>query len=448
MYDFDLFVIGAGSGGIRAARMSASYGAKVAVAEERHLGGTCVNVGCIPKKLFVYGSHFSEAFEDASAYGWNLPPQSFEWTKLRDNKTQEVKRLNDVYKDLLEGSGVEILHTHAKFTDPHHIAIEGRTVSSDKVLIATGSWPSVPSFDGSEHVITSNEAFYLGELPNRIVIVGGGYIAVEFASIFHGLGVETTVLYRGPLFLRGFDIGIREFIAEELRKKGIDVQFNSDVERIKKFGDRKKIMLRFGEIIEADCIMYAIGRKPLTNDLGLEEAQVKTTGSGGIVVDRFYRTSTSNIYAIGDVIDRVQLTPVAIAEGTCVAQNIFGDESQTVSYEDIPTAIFCQPHIGTVGPDEETARARHGQLQVFETEFRPLKHTLSDRDEKTFMKLLVDAATDKVIAAHMVGPEAGEIIQGIGVAIKAGATKSNFDSTIGIHPTSAEEFVTMREITR
>jgi glutathione reductase (NADPH) len=448
-YDYDLFVIGAGSGGVRAARMSAGYGARVAVAESTYLGGTCVNVGCVPKKLFVYGSHFHEEFEDAAAYGWDVSPTGFDWPRLRDNKTREIERLNGVYASLLEKAGVETKWGHARIAGPNTVAMDGQTFTAEHILIATGSWPAVPDVPGRELAITSNEAFYLESFPKRVVVVGGGYIAVEFAGIFKGLGANVELLYRRDLFLRGFDDGVRQFVANELAQKDIGLRFNTNVARIEAVDGRRRVHLVEGGSLDADLVLYATGRTPKTGDLGLETVDVALNERGGIVVDEFYRTSVPGIYALGDVIDNVQLTPVAIAEGMCVSANLFTDRpASRVNYENIPTAVFCQPNIGTVGPTETEARERYPDLAVFESEFRPMKHTLTGRQERTFMKLLVDGASDRVVGAHMVGPEAGEIVQGIGVAITAGATKAHFDQTIGIHPTAAEEFVTMREPAR
>jgi glutathione reductase (NADPH) len=447
--DYDLFVIGAGSAGTRASRMSARYGARVAVAEERYFGGTCVNVGCVPKKLFVYGSHFSEDFDDAAAYGWTVGEPSFDWPTLRDNKTREIERLNGTYRGLLEGAGVEVITRSVRLRDRHTIDIGGDTVTADRILIATGGWPHVPDFPGREHVITSNEAFYLDQFPERIVVVGGGYIAVEFAGIFAGLGARATLLYRGPLFLRGFDDGVRTFVAEQLREKHIDLQFDARVDRVEltRTGARR-VILTDGRAIEADLVLHATGRRPNTRGLGLEEIGVRFGERGAVAVDDRYRTNVDNILAIGDVIDRVQLTPVAIAEAMVVSGNLFNGTDRALDYRGIPTAVFCQPNIGTVGMTEAEAKDSGHTLRIFESTFRPLKHTMSGRNERTFMKLVVDAATDRVLGAHMVGPDAGEIIQGIGVALKAGATKAQFDSTIGIHPTAAEEFVTMRDAVR
>jgi glutathione reductase (NADPH) len=445
-YDYDLFVLGAGSGGVRASRMAAQYGARVAVAEHTYLGGTCVNVGCVPKKLFVYGSHFAEDFEDAAAYGWDVKISPLDWPRLRDNKTREIERLNAVYATLLDNAGVDRIWGAAGLLDAHTIQVNGETFTSEKILVATGGWPHVPDFPGKDHVITSNEAFYLDSLPGKAVVVGGGYIAVEFAGIFNGLGVDTELVYRGPLFLRNFDDGVRRFVKEELEHKGIKLRFETTVEEITLDGATRVLALGSGERLAADLVLYATGRNPRTEGLGLEAAGVTLADNGAVQVDDYYQTTVANIYAIGDVIDRMQLTPVAIAEGMCLADNLFTDKPKRVlSYENVATAVFCQPNIGTVGPTETDAQAQYPQLQVFESTFRPMKHTLTGRSERTFMKLLVNGADDRVVAAHMVGPDAGEITQGLAVAINAGATKSQFDATIGIHPTAAEEFVTMRE---
>ena len=445
-YDYDLYVIGAGSGGVRAARMSAGHGARVAVAESTWLGGTCVNVGCVPKKLFVYGSHFAEDFEDARRYGWSVAVNGFDWATLRDNKTAEIERLNDVYGNLLRGAGVEIHEGRARLADAHTVEINGRTATAEKILVASGSWPTVPDFPGREHAITSNEAFYLPTFPKRAVIVGGGYIAVEFAGIFAGLGARTDLLYRGPLFLRGFDDGIREFVAEELAQKQVNLRFNTNVTAIERNGPEYRVTLNDGSEMRADLVLYATGRHPNTADVGLAEAGVRLTDSGAVAVDDEYRTSLHNIYAIGDVIDRLQLTPVAIAEGMCIANNLFTSRAKrTLDYQDVPTAVFCQPNIGTAGLTEAEARTQIGDVVVYESRFRPMKHTVSGRAERTLMKLVVNPANDRVVGVHMAGPEAGEIIQGMAVALKAGATKAQFDATVGIHPTAAEEFVTMRE---
>jgi glutathione reductase (NADPH) len=448
-YDYDLFVLGAGSGGVRASRMSARHGARVAVAENRYLGGTCVNVGCVPKKLFVYGSHYREDFEDARGYGWTVDGARFDWPTLRDNKTHEIERLNGVYGRLLDNAGVTLMRGTATLVDAHRVRVDGTEVSAERILVATGSWPYVPAFPGSEHVITSNEAFYLERFPERVLVVGGGYIAVEFAGIFAGLGATTTLSYRGPLFLRGFDDDVRAFAADEVRRKRVDVRFSSSVESVTLGADgTRRVRFDDGSTIDVDLVLYATGRRPNVAGLGLEAAGVELTAGGGVRVDADYRSSVANIYAIGDVTDRVQLTPVAIAEAMCVAENLFNGGRRRVDYDRIPTAVFCQPNIGAVGYTESQARERFGDVRIFMTDFEPMKYSLTEREENTLMKLVVDAATDRVVGAHMVGAEAGEIIQGLAVAITANATKSQFDATIGIHPTAAEEFVTMREQTR
>lgn len=445
-HDFDLFVIGAGSGGVRAARFAAGFGAKVAVAESRYLGGTCVNVGCVPKKLLVYGAHFAEDFEQAKGFGWTLGDADFNWQTLIANKNHEIQRLNGIYRNLLVNSGVTLLEGHARIVDAHHVEVDGQRFSTERILIATGGWPQVPDIPGREHAITSNEAFFLPQLPKRVLVVGGGYIAVEFAGIFHGLGAETTLLYRRDLFLRGFDRSVREHLSEELTKRGLNLQFNSDIARIDKQADGSlQATLKDGRVLEADCVFYATGRRPMLDNLGLENVSLKLDDKGFIAVDELFQTSEPSILALGDVIGRVQLTPVALAEGMAVARRLFKPEQyRPVDYAHIPTAVFSLPNIGTVGLTEEQAREQGFDVQVFESRFRPMKLTLTECQERTLMKLVVDAASDRVLGCHMVGPEAGEIIQGLAVAIKAGATKQVFDETIGVHPTAAEEFVTMR----
>ena len=453
-FDYDLFVIGAGSGGVRASRISASYGARVAVAESMFLGGTCVNVGCVPKKLFVYGSHFSEEFEDAAAYGWQVRPEHFDWSTLRDNKTKEIERLNGIYRNLLEGAGVTLFEAHATLIDAHTVQVGEHTVTSKNILVATGGWPVVPEFPGSEHAITSNEAFYLPEFPEEVVIVGGGYIAVEFAGIFAGLGAKTTLVYRGDLFLRGFDDSVREFVKQEIEKKHINLLFNSNVARIDKQADeenrRFNLTMEDGSQLSSDLVLYATGRKPKTAGLGLEQAGVAVGANGQVLVNDFYQTNVDNIYAIGDVTDRLQLTPVAIEEGMCIANNLFTDNPpKRLDYRNIATAVFCQPNIGTVGLTEAEAVAEYANdLDIYESDFKPMKHTLSGRDERTYLKMIVRRSDDVVLGIHMVGPDAGEITQGLAVALVAGATKAQFDATVGIHPTAAEEFVTMRSLSR
>ncbi|WP_339083297.1 glutathione-disulfide reductase [Pseudomonas sp. TMP9] len=445
-YDFDLFVIGAGSGGVRAARFSASYGARVAVAESRYLGGTCVNVGCVPKKLLVYGAHFAEDFEQAQGFGWSLGQTSFDWTTLITNKNREIDRLNDIYRNLLVNSGVTLLEGHARIVDDNTVELGGKLYSAKHILIATGGWPHIPQVPGHEHAIGSNEVFFLEQLPKRVLVIGGGYIAVEFASIFNGLGTQTSLLYRGDLFLRGFDQAVRLHLQEELIKRGLDLQFNSDIARIDKQVDGSlHATLKDGRVIEADCIFYATGRRPMLDNLGLENTHVELDERGYIKVDEHYQSSTPSILAIGDVIGRVQLTPVALAEGMAVARRLFKPEQyRTVDYQMIPTAVFSLPNIGTVGLSEEQAKEEGYNVTVFESRFRPMKLTMTESQERTLMKLVVDTDTDRVLGCHMVGPEAGEIVQGLAVALKAGATKQIFDDTIGVHPTAAEEFVTMR----
>ena len=446
-FDYDLFVIGAGSGGVRASRIAASLGAKVAVAEDMFMGGTCVNVGCVPKKLFVYGSHFPEDFEAAAGFGWKVPEASFDWPTLRDNKTKEIERLNGIYDRMLGNAGVEVINGRATIVDANTVEVAGKQYTAERILVAVGGWPSIPEIPGKEHIISSNEAFYLETFPNRTIVVGGGYIAVEFAGIFNGLGSETHLLYRGDLFLRGFDQEVREFTANEIKKKGVNLHFNTNIESIVKQDDGSLIAyLTDGEQLEVDAIMYATGRKPKTENLGLENTKVVLTANGSIEVNDDFQTAEPSIYAVGDVINRMQLTPVALAEGMALARNLYSDKKDhKVDYDFIATAVFCQPNIGTVGYSEEAAKEKFAKVAVYKSDFKHMKHTLSGIDERTFMKLLVDVETDRVIGAHMVGTDAGEVIQGLAVAIKAGATKAHFDSTIGIHPTAAEEFVTMRE---
>lgn len=445
-YDFDLFVIGAGSGGVRAARFSAGYGAKVAVAESRYLGGTCVNVGCVPKKLLVYGAHLADEFEQAKGFGWSVDKPSFDWPTLISNKNREIDRLNGVYRNLLVNSGVTLLEGHARMLDDHHVELDGKRYSAKNILIATGGWPSIPEIPGHEHAIGSNEVFFLEQLPKRVIVVGGGYIAVEFASIFNGMGAQTTQLYRGELFLRGFDGSVRKHLQDELTKSGIDLQFNADIKQIEKQSDGSlTVTLNDGRTLETDCVFYATGRRPMLDNLGLENTSVKLDKRGYIEVDEHYKTSAPSVFAIGDVIGRVQLTPVALSEGMAVSRQLFkADEYRSVDYQMIPTAVFSLPNIGTVGMTEEQAREAGHSLKVYESRFKPMKLSLGDSTERTLMKLVVDADSDRVLGCHMVGPDAGEIIQGLAVALKAGATKAIFDDTIGVHPTAAEEFVTMR----
>lgn len=451
-YDYDLFVIGAGSGGVRLARMSASMGAKVAVAEDRYLGGTCVNVGCVPKKLFVYASHVSEDLHDGAGFGWtNSGELNFSWAKLIDNKNTEISRLNGIYQNLLVNSGAEIIDGRARFIDAHTVEVNGSQYSAERIVIATGSWPFIPDFPGKEHAISSNELFYLPYLPSEAIVVGGGYIAVEMAGILNGLGVKTTLVYRGDMFLRGFDEEIRHFVKQEMIKKGVVLKFNDNVSSIKHIQEPERDLVyqveyESGEVVESGMVLYATGRVPHTQDLGLENININTNQRGEIIVDQSFQSSEKNIYALGDVTGGMQLTPVALAEGMYLAHYLYADKKpKAVDYTNIATAVFCQPTIGTVGLTEEQARAEYGDVSVFVSNFKPMKHTLSGSDERCLMKMIVDKASDKVLGIHMVGAEAGEIIQGMAVALKAGATKQVFDETIGIHPTAAEEFVTMRQ---
>jgi glutathione reductase (NADPH) len=445
-YDFDLFVIGAGSGGVRAARFAAGFGAKVAVAESRYLGGTCVNVGCVPKKLLVYGSQFADDFEQAEGFGWTAGKAQFDWEKLISNKNREIERLNGIYRKLLVNSGVTLLEGHARLADAHHVDINGQRFSAERILIATGGWPQIPEIPGREHAITSNEAFFLKQLPKRVLVVGGGYIAVEFAGIFNSLGANTSLLYRGDLFLRGFDQSVRTHLVEELTKRGLQLQFNTDIVQIDKQADGSLLAtLNDGRQLETDSIFYATGRRPMLDNLGLENTRVELNERGYIDVNDNFETREPSILALGDVIGRVQLTPVATAEGMAVARRLFKPEQyRPVDYRHIPTAVFSQPNIGTVGLTEEQALENGHKVVVFESRFKPMKLTLTESSEQTLMKLVVDAVTDRVLGAHMVGPDAGDIIQGLAIALKAGATKRLFDETIGVHPTSAEEFVTLR----
>ena len=443
-YDYDLFVIGAGSGGVRASRMAASYGARVAVVEERYLGGTCVNVGCIPKKLFVYAAEFRDHFEDAAGFGWTVGDRTVDWPKLVTNKNIEIERLNGIYRNLLTNAGAEIIEGTAYLVNSHTVAVGERRYTAEYILVATGSWPFLPKIPGIEHAISSNEAFYLEQLPKRAIIVGGGYIAVEFATIFQGLGVEVTELYRGELFLRGFDVDVRKVLADEMRKREVELRFNTDVARIDKADGGLQATLLDGTTLEADLIMYATGRLPKTKNIGLEAVGVEMNEIGAVAVDAYSQSSVPNIYAIGDCTDRLNLTPMAIAEGQAMAETLFHNNPIKPDHTDVATAVFSHPPIGTIGLTEEEARERYGEVDIYKSTFRPLKHTLSGRDEKTFMKLIVDPASDRVLGCHMIGPDSGEIIQGFSVAIKCQATKAQFDATIGIHPTAAEEFVTMR----
>lgn len=446
-FDYDLFVIGAGSGGVRGARMAASYGAKVAVAEEYRVGGTCVIRGCVPKKLFVYASRFGGEFEDAAGFGWDVRDKSFDWKTLIANKDREIDRLNGIYIRNLNASGVEIIDDRAVLTGPNSVRLvkEDREVSAKTILVAVGAWPFKPDIPGVEHAITSNEAFHLETLPEKMTIVGAGYIAVEFAGIFNGLGVDVSLLYRGPQILRGFDDDLRDGLAEEMCKRGVDVRVNTDLTAIEKADGGYHLTLGNGDTLETGLVMYATGRNPNTEALGLETAGVELGWNGHIVVDEYSRTSVDSIYAVGDVTDRAALTPVAIREGAAFAETVFNDNPVAVDHSCIPTAVFSEPEIGTVGLTEAEAREKHPKLDIYKSSFRPMKHTLSGRDEKMVMKLLVDAESDCVVGCHILGTDAGEMAQVLAIAMRMGATKADFDATMALHPSAAEELVTMRD---
>ncbi|MDO9105973.1 MAG: glutathione-disulfide reductase [Methylovulum sp.] len=444
-YDFDLFVIGAGSGGVRAARMAAGLGVRVAVAENRYLGGTCVNVGCVPKKLLVYAAHFQEDFKAAKGFGWSVGNPQFAWSSLLANKNKEITRLQGIYHNLLVNAGVTVIDGQASLADAHTVRVGDQHYRCKRILVATGGWPSIPDFPGNEHVVSSNDMFALEQLPERILIVGGGYIAVEFAGIMHGLGVDTTVCYRGDKLLRGFDEDLRTFVAEEMHKKGIHILFNTQIKAVEKTAGGFVALTEQGRRLEAGLVLYATGRTANTAGLGLEALGVELGESGAIKVNAGYQTNIPSIYALGDVTDRFNLTPVATAEAVAWVNGIYAGQFTPVDYDHIPTAVFSQPNVGTVGLTETEARNRYADIDVYKSVFTPMKHTLSGLDEKTLMKMIVRRSTDRVLGIHMVGADAGEIIQGMAVAIRAGATKTVFDSTIGIHPTAAEEFVTMRK---
>jgi glutathione reductase (NADPH) len=435
---------------VRASRVSASYGAKVAVAEADRFGGTCVNVGCIPKKLFSYAAHWREEFEIARAYGWtivgNEGQPKFHWPTLLANKDREIARLNAIYERILHVAGVEIHRGRATVVSPHEVEVNGKRYSARHILVATGSWPVTPPIEGREYAITSNEAFHLRELPKRALVVGGGYIALEFASIFHGLGVETVLSYRGKRLLRGFDGEIGDKIADEMRHQGLEIHFGGEPAKIIKHADGLEVRYTDGPHQKTDLVLFATGRRPNTANLGLENAGVKLAADGAVLVDRYSRSNVESIHAIGDVTNRINLTPVATAEAMWLARTLFRNEPTPVDHDNVPTAVFAHPNLATVGLSEEKARERYGAVDIYKAYFRPLKLTLTEKKDRTFMKLVVDAGTQKVVGAHMIGPDAGEVIQGIAIAVKMGATKAQFDATIGIHPTVAEEFVTMRDI--
>ncbi|HCH33382.1 MAG TPA: glutathione-disulfide reductase [Oceanospirillaceae bacterium] len=444
-YDFDVFVIGAGSGGVRTARMAAAAGAKVAVADDRALGGTCVNVGCVPKKLYTYASHFSHDFENAQGFGWQVPAVTFDWPTLVANKKQEISRLNTIYGNLLNNSGAQIIAGYAQLKDAHTVTVSGQDYTAQRIVIATGGTPNIPAVDYADLLISSDQIFDLPEFPKRLLVVGAGYIALEFACIFQGLGSQVEVSYRGDLIMRGFDQDVRQFVDQEMRKQGIVLTYQSQIENVEKQADGSLLVtFNDGSKRLVDQVLMAIGRNPRLQGIGLERLGIETTASGVIAVNAKFQTNINSIYALGDVTGGIELTPVALAEAMTLVNHWYGDGTKTMDYEFIPTAVFTQPNVGTIGLTEQQARDQYSQIEVYSSDFKPMKHTLSGSDERSFMKLIVDKTSDRVIGLHIVGEGAGEMLQGFGVAIKAGATKADFDATIGIHPTSAEELVTMR----
>ncbi len=445
-YDYDYFVIGAGSGGVRSSRIAASLGAKVGIAEYKVVGGTCVNVGCVPKKIMAYAGDYLHHFKDARGYGWDVKASDKpNWKKFIQRKDNEITRLNGIYDGILEKAGVKYFGSHAGFIDAHTLKVGEETITADKILIATGGTPRRDKFEGAEHTITSDEIFYLEEQPEHIMIIGGGYVAVEFANIFSGLGSKVTLCYRGEMFLRGFDKDLRNALKEEMEKQGINLIFHCDLSSVEKKGNALIAKMSSGAEIKCDCILSAIGRLPNTQGLNLEEVGVRTEENGQITINDDYQTSVPNIYALGDVANKWALTPVATSEGQTLARRLFGGHKDSqVCYENIATAIFSRPPIATVGFSEKQAKEKGCDIEVFTTSFRSMKYILAERDEKIFMKIIVDKKTNKVIGCHMIGLDAPEIMQGFAVAMNAGATKADFDRTIGIHPTSAEEFVTMK----
>ena len=444
MFDFDLFVIGGGSGGVRAARIAAGLGARVAVAEEYLVGGTCVVRGCIPKKLFVYAAHFAAEIEVAESFGWSVPDPGFDWPRLIENKDREIDRLVGLYEETLGKAGVEIKRGRAILKDAHTVELaDGSTASAETILISTGGAPFKPDIPGIEYAITSNEAFHLKTLPKRILIAGAGYIAVEFAGIFHGLGSEVFLSYRRDKVLRGFDEDLRDHLTAEMKRQGIKFCFETNLTSIEKGADGLTAHLDQGDPLTVEAIMYATGRLPNTKGIGLGEAGVQLAPNGAVVVDEFSRTNIANIYAVGDVTDRKALTPVAIKEGHAFALSVYGNNPVSPEHDNVPSAVFSQPPIGTVGLTEDEARTKHEAIEVYRSEFRPLKYTLGGSEERALIKLIVDRASERVIGAHMIGPDAPEIIQGIGIAVKNGLTKAQFDRTLAVHPSSAEEFVLM-----
>lgn len=443
-YDYDLVVIGGGSGGVRAARIAAGLGARVAICEERFWGGTCVNVGCVPKKLMVYAASVGEAVQDGVGFGWSFGEGRFDWPAFRERKDAEIGRLNGIYGRMLEGAGCEVIEGRAAVSGPHQVRVGDRLLSAERVVIATGGRPVVPELPGAEFAVVSDAMFHLDALPKRAAVVGTGYIGVEFAGILQGLGVDVTLIGRQDLPLRGFDQDVRVHLADELGKRGIHLAMGVSPTAIEAQGAARRLTLSDGRTLEVDLVLFATGRAPNSDGLGLRELGVAIGERGGVLVDDGFATSVPWIFAVGDVLDRVQLTPVALAEGMLLARNLFGGRDDRMRYDVIPTAVFSNPPVGTVGLAEHEARAAGHDVVVFRSSFKPMRHTLSGRDERTLMKLVVDRATDVVLGAHMVGPDAGEIIQGLGIALRCGATKAQFDATIGVHPSAAEEFVTMR----
>ena len=444
-YDFDVFVIGAGSGGVRTARMAAAAGAKVAVADDRALGGTCVNVGCVPKKQYTYASHFSHDVANAAGFGWQVPAVKFDWPTLVANKKHEISRLNTIYGNLLNSSGAHVIAGYAQLKDAHTVTVSNQDYTAERIVIATGGTPNIPPVGYADLLISSDQIFDLPEFPKRLLVVGAGYIALEFACIFQGLGSQVEVSYRGDLIMRGFDQDVRQFVDQEMRKQGIVLSYQSQVENVEKQTDGSLLVtFNDGSSRQVDQVLMAIGRNPRLQGIGLERVGIQTTASGTIAVNDKFQTNISSIYALGDVTGGIELTPVALAEAMTLVNHWYGDGSKTMDYEFIPTAVFTQPNVGTIGLTEQQARDQYSHIDVYSADFKPMKHTLSGNDERSFMKLIVDKTSDRVIGLHIVGEGAGEMLQGFGVAIKAGATKADFDATIGIHPTSAEELVTMR----
>ena len=450
-FDYDLFTIGAGSGGVRASRMAAQYGAKVAIAEEFRIGGTCVIRGCVPKKLLVYASQFPEAFEDAVGYGWTVEGARFDWPALIANKDREIERLSQIYRRNLGASGVQIFETRAIVRDAHrvHLVGENRDVTARRILIATGASPMIPDeIEGAEHAISSNEAFHLPSLPQHVTIVGAGYVSVEFAGIFHGLGAEVTIIHHGERLLRHFDHDLSLALAAEMNKTGIDLRLKTTLARIEKTGAGFDVTLRGGERFKTGLVMIAAGRLPHTAGLGLEGAGVALNLDGSVIVDAYSRSSVPSIFAIGDVTNRLQLTPVAIREGAAFAETEFNNNPQSVDHDTVATAIFSNPEIGTVGLGETQALERFPAVDIYKTQFRPMKHTLTGRDTSMLIKLVVEPESDRVLGCHILGHEAGELIQALGIAVKMRATKRDFDAAVAVHPTAAEEIVLMRTKTR